>query len=200
MASLLQHSHLLHDLCLELLAACLVQRLYSHGQDDSVRRRISLTIGSGTLFGEELGAPSNKCIPAHGTAVNTAFAVSALHLYTSSTLIHKVTLAILAHLTWPRLLYLIHMAPQAQVRRPRETKRLMRHFWSALASSLLAFFISNLKSGSSLERQNLHAFWEPSWAAVVMNSQVWCRTFTAVGVERCIALVRALCPWEEDAR
>ncbi|GAB1310275.1 Alkaline ceramidase 3 [Madurella fahalii] len=163
-ATLRQGPQFSDDLSMLLLAACLLQRLYTHGQSRAVAAIVTAAIALGT-----------GCM-------------TVLYIRSANILVHLSTFTAMVHLIWPRTLYLIYAGPRPEL----EKSKLIRRFWKAAALLVGAFVIWNIDLEMCLElraiRHKLGLPW--AWA---LELHGWWHILTALGAAEYIALVRALC-------
>lgn len=147
-----------------LLASCLLQTLYAHGQTRAAASLVTAVVALGT-----------GCM-------------TVLYVRSANILVHFSTFSVMVHLIWPRTLYLIYAVSRPEV----EKSKLIRRFWKAAALLVGAFVIWNVDLEKCLElraiRHKLGLPW--AWA---LELHGWWHVLTALGAAEYITLVRALC-------
>lgn len=126
---------------------------------------------------------------------NTQFLnpVSIIYVRSGKIFIHFVTFSVQCHLIWPRTLYLIYAGPQAD---DAHRRRLVRRFWGAVATLVLAFAVWNVDLERCHALRALRARLGLPWAWL-LELHGWWHLLTAVGAVEYVALVRTLCGREK---
>ncbi|KAF1990146.1 alkaline phytoceramidase [Aulographum hederae CBS 113979] len=172
-ATLRQTLQYFDDLSMFLLAGSLLQPLYCMNQSAHLRLLVSAVIT---------------------VAIST---MAAIYVRSGDIRIHMYAFAFMLHLIWPRTLYLIHS--KSLNRTEGEKKVLMRRFYTAVGSLVLAYAIWNVDLEKCAE---LRAFRERLGVPLqwLFELHGWWHVGTAVGASEYIRLIRALGEREERGK
>ncbi len=168
-ATLRQTVQFSDDLSMLLINACLLNRLYTHGQSPHVASLVTflVTVSSGSA--------------------------AAFYVQTGNILHHVTAFSVMVHFIWPRTLYLIYYGSSRGVERTEEgRKRLMRRFKRAAVALVSAFVIWNIDLEFCMELRSMRERIGLPWAWL-LELHGWWHVMTAVGAAEYVALVRELC-------
>lgn len=163
-ATLRQTPQFLDDLSMFMLAASLIQPIFTVNQTRRVRYAITTILASSISV------------------------LSVMYVRSGNVLFHTYAFAALLHLIWPRTLYLIY----AQRRSEQEKTRLIRRFAKAVVILVVAFMLWNLDLEKCLELRKFRKKLGLPWAWL-LEFHGWWHILTAVGASEYIELVRDLC-------
>lgn len=162
-ATLLQTCQYSDDLSMFLLAAALLQALYTFNQTNTLSHVIS------TVIALSIGG------------------ISVLYVQSGSLLFHSTAFATFLTFIWPRTLYLVYQTNRPQ----REVSRLIRRFWRAVAVLLVGFIIWNVDLEYCFPLRNMRRKLGLPWAWL-LEGHGWWHILTAAGASEYIKLTREL--------
>jgi len=161
-ATLRQSAQYGDDISMIVLAASLLQPLYTHKQTPGVYWLVTVTIALGT------------------TVFSLFYVSSGVILY------HLVAFTVMVHAIWPRTLYLIHFdGPRSK----EEKARLMARFWRSAILLVAAFVLWTVDFEKCLDLRRWRKSMGLPWAWL-LELHGWWHIMTAAGASEFIKLIR----------
>ncbi|KAH8891657.1 alkaline phytoceramidase [Thozetella sp. PMI_491] len=162
-ATLRQGPQFMDDLSMLVLAAFLLQYVYTHGQSPSAAGLVSAVIFVGTSI------------------------MSVVYVQSGNILLHFYTFAFMLTLIWPRTIYLIYSGSRPK----QDTTRLMRRFGKAVLVLVVAFVIWNIDLEKCLQLRALRNRLGLPWA-FLLELHGWWHILTALGAAEYAQLLREI--------